>query len=263
MIDGVNIWTINAEGFCPISCDYNPQWCRWISADVYCDTQDGILGTNMYAYCQNDPVNLCDPTGTRIRYGRSIATVRSMFASAAKDASGIRKRLLDSGLDYIVNNYSGAQALGAAEFFMTSLDVLEGLPLDLGMLMGETILDIGAGIAIKKGSIEVLTVVSEALAPRISKYVSIPKTSYAKAASKFSRILPVAGEVLGFGTSIYGDYQYAGGFNKTFWGRAGISLGLSSIDLGLNFTGIGTIPSIVVSLLLMLTEEYIKREIIG
>jgi hypothetical protein len=28
------------------------------------DTQDGILGTNMYAYCQNDPVNLCDPSGT-------------------------------------------------------------------------------------------------------------------------------------------------------------------------------------------------------
>jgi hypothetical protein len=34
-----------------------PQWCRWISADVYFDIQDGILGTNMYAYCQGDPMN--------------------------------------------------------------------------------------------------------------------------------------------------------------------------------------------------------------
>ena len=42
---------------------YNPEWCRWISADVYMDTQDGILGTNMYAYCQNDPVNMVDPSG--------------------------------------------------------------------------------------------------------------------------------------------------------------------------------------------------------
>jgi RHS repeat-associated protein len=42
---------------------YNPQWCRWISADVYFDTQDGILGTNMYAYCQGDPVNRYDPSG--------------------------------------------------------------------------------------------------------------------------------------------------------------------------------------------------------
>ena len=29
---------------------YNPEWCRWISADVIMDTEDGILGTNMYAY---------------------------------------------------------------------------------------------------------------------------------------------------------------------------------------------------------------------
>jgi len=44
---------------------YNPQWCRWISADVYADTGDGIQGTNMYAYCQNDPVNLYDPSGLK------------------------------------------------------------------------------------------------------------------------------------------------------------------------------------------------------
>jgi RHS repeat-associated protein len=42
---------------------YNSAWGRFISADVYMDTQDGILGTNMYAYCQNDPVNLVDPSG--------------------------------------------------------------------------------------------------------------------------------------------------------------------------------------------------------
>jgi RHS repeat-associated protein len=42
---------------------YNPQWCRWISADVYMDTGDGIMGTNMYAYCQGDPVNFGDAEG--------------------------------------------------------------------------------------------------------------------------------------------------------------------------------------------------------
>ena len=45
---------------------YNPEWCRWINADVLMDTSVGILGTNMYAYCNNDPVNYSDSTGYSI-----------------------------------------------------------------------------------------------------------------------------------------------------------------------------------------------------
>ena len=45
---------------------YNPKWCRWISADVYFDTQDGIMGTNMYCYVQNNPVIYCDSQGTAL-----------------------------------------------------------------------------------------------------------------------------------------------------------------------------------------------------
>ena len=42
---------------------YCPMLRRFISADVYIDTADGILGTNMYAYCHNDPINFWDPNG--------------------------------------------------------------------------------------------------------------------------------------------------------------------------------------------------------
>ena len=42
---------------------YNPEWCRWISADALMSTGQGVLGTNMYAYCRNNPVNRCDPSG--------------------------------------------------------------------------------------------------------------------------------------------------------------------------------------------------------
>jgi len=42
---------------------YNPEWRRFINADSFFDTGAGVLGTNMYAYCLNNPVNLCDPSG--------------------------------------------------------------------------------------------------------------------------------------------------------------------------------------------------------
>ena len=42
---------------------YCPQLRRFISADAFMDTATGILGTNMYIYCNNDPVNFIDPAG--------------------------------------------------------------------------------------------------------------------------------------------------------------------------------------------------------
>jgi len=44
---------------------YCPSLRRFISADVFMDTGQQPLGTNMYMYCLNDPINLIDPEGTR------------------------------------------------------------------------------------------------------------------------------------------------------------------------------------------------------
>ena len=35
---------------------YDPEVCRFISADVYMSTGQGVLGGNMWAYCGNNPV---------------------------------------------------------------------------------------------------------------------------------------------------------------------------------------------------------------
>jgi len=47
-----------------ISRFYNPKWCRWLSGDSleYLDPEK-THGLNIYAYCENDPINKADPNG--------------------------------------------------------------------------------------------------------------------------------------------------------------------------------------------------------
>ena len=42
---------------------YNPEWGRFLNADGYISTGTGLLGHNMFAYCNNSPVMNVDPTG--------------------------------------------------------------------------------------------------------------------------------------------------------------------------------------------------------
>ncbi|MBR4049327.1 MAG: DNRLRE domain-containing protein [Clostridia bacterium] len=43
---------------------YNPEWCRFISPDSLFVAGDAITGSNMYAYCNDNPILYVDPTGT-------------------------------------------------------------------------------------------------------------------------------------------------------------------------------------------------------
>ena len=42
---------------------YDPSIGRFINADSYASTGQGVLGHNMFAYCNNSPANFCDPGG--------------------------------------------------------------------------------------------------------------------------------------------------------------------------------------------------------
>ena len=50
---------------------YDPELGRFINADSYASTGQGILGNNMFAYCRNNPVCRIDISGTEdtIAYG--------------------------------------------------------------------------------------------------------------------------------------------------------------------------------------------------
>ena len=43
---------------------YNPVWGRFINADSYASTGQGFTGDNMFAYCNDNPVNYNDSEGT-------------------------------------------------------------------------------------------------------------------------------------------------------------------------------------------------------
>ncbi len=42
---------------------YNPEWGRFLNADGYLNANGDIIGYNMFAYCNNNPVNLIDENG--------------------------------------------------------------------------------------------------------------------------------------------------------------------------------------------------------
>ena len=54
---------------------YDPVTGRFLNADMYYDTQSNIFGTNMFAYCNNNPVNQLDPEGTDaywVQFGNAV-----------------------------------------------------------------------------------------------------------------------------------------------------------------------------------------------
>ena len=48
---------------------YSPTWRRFLNADQHFDTGSSILGTNMYIYCDNNPIAFVDPSGEAIKNG--------------------------------------------------------------------------------------------------------------------------------------------------------------------------------------------------
>ena len=53
---------------------YDPAISRFISADGYVSTGTGLLGYNMYAYCNNNPVMYVDPEGCMLDYNATPDT---------------------------------------------------------------------------------------------------------------------------------------------------------------------------------------------
>jgi len=68
---------------------YDPEVGRFINADGYVATGQGIQGNNMFSYCGNNPVNRADPSGMFWKeIGSFFKSVGSAIANFAKSTFG-------------------------------------------------------------------------------------------------------------------------------------------------------------------------------
>ena len=80
---------------------YDAKICRFISADSYTSTGQGILGNNMFAYCGNNPVMGYDPTGY---WGEDA--LKQIFNNIVYPACEM--------IEYVLSYFDGTLSIGGA-----------------------------------------------------------------------------------------------------------------------------------------------------
>ena len=93
---------------------YDPEIGRFINADSYASTDaTGLLSTNMFAYCENDPVNKSDPTGevAHLAIGAVVGAIANVgFSYLNHMIAGESYGLKEAALDALSGAASGALA---------------------------------------------------------------------------------------------------------------------------------------------------------
>ena len=82
---------------------YSPKIGRFINADNYISTGQGILGSNMFAYCGNNPIMYADSSGTQA--DGVVCKLSGLNLPSDGSASSVT---IDGQLYYYVTRYNGA-----------------------------------------------------------------------------------------------------------------------------------------------------------
>lgn len=110
---------------------YNPEVGRFLNADIYTSTGQGLLGNNMFAYCLNNPVRYADHSGELV-VEISIATVVAYagIALCAFALAHIGAKLVITIVEYLTEQwaYSSSTIMHSAEETLPQQGLVEGDP---------------------------------------------------------------------------------------------------------------------------------------
>ncbi len=110
---------------------YNPAWGRFINADGLLGEQGDILGHNLYAYCQNNPVMYVDPSGYTLErsldyfYDNLKIKSKEIF-SLVDESGGITKQSDDYNIKSTAFFYT-LEILNISSTGLTLFDIGGGL----------------------------------------------------------------------------------------------------------------------------------------
>lgn len=133
---------------------YNPAWRRFISPDdtAYLDL-DTPSGLNLYAYCNNDPVNYSDPSGNfAISIGFLVASMAIGAVIGAGVSGGIAYYKGERGEDLVWDIIGGA-ILGLATGATIALGGAAGLSAVTSSTVAGVNISFGTALGISIGSI--------------------------------------------------------------------------------------------------------------
>ena len=139
---------------------YDPAIGRFINADSFTTTDtDGFLSCNMFAYCENDPVNRSDPSGEfpwTVFIGGVVGGISGGLAAKA-NGSNVFSGIVTGTLTGVVNSLIPTSFVGVIGTFVTgfSFDVLnQGIN---NALSGKRIHDIDFGSSFIAGGFSAFT----------------------------------------------------------------------------------------------------------
>ena len=121
---------------------YDPEVCRFISADVYMTTGQGVLGGNMFAYCLNNPILYSDTLGESV----TVCILGVTFTLVELLVIGVAVAVI---ADILING-EDALVMKAAEGVAEAVEAIAQIWRIIESVTTQP-LSIGSGIAIGSG----------------------------------------------------------------------------------------------------------------